>query len=144
MPKCITSNRIVFFCIYFSYISNDSVLSLHELHLTMHNDESFVVRLWAWTTVERVQKRFRKKQEWKWSCEPTTMRTERINQSKIRTRCNKLKTNVNEKEARNKVVKETNRVHEARATAASQPASSNTAQATETTTEKWVNRYEAI
>lgn len=72
------------------------------------------------------------------------MRTERINQSKIRTRCNKLKTNVNEKEARKKVVKETNRVHEARATAASQPASSNTAQATETTTEKWVNRYEAI
>lgn len=50
------------------------------------------------------------------------MRTERINQSKIRTRCNKLKTNVNEKEARKKVVKETNRVHEARATAASQPA----------------------
>lgn len=57
------------------------------------------------------------------------MRTERINQSKIRTRCNKLKTNVNEKQARKKVVKETNRVHEARATAAaSQPASSNTAQ----------------
>lgn len=31
MPKCITSNRIVF-----------SDLSLHELHLTIHNNESYV------------------------------------------------------------------------------------------------------